>query len=64
MGREGSAADSGRVGVENWGGIRASLMKILSEVWPYRLSILPTDELLWTELPRLPVLANPRSFEP
>jgi hypothetical protein len=28
-------ADGGRVGVENWGGIRTSLMKILSEVWLY-----------------------------
>jgi len=57
-------ADSGRVGVENWGGIRTLLMTILSEVWLYRVSPLSADELLWTELPRLLVLVDRRSFDP
>jgi len=30
--RGGGATDGGRVGVENWGGIRTSLIKILSDV--------------------------------
>jgi len=57
LGGEVIVADGGLVGVENWGGIRTLLMKILSEVWLYWLSSLYVDEILWTEFPRLgPVL--------